>query len=121
MLELTSTHGNRRIYETGNERGRLVVEIATVEHDRKSKSGLMSLWVKNGWMSEFLDTTLNVSTYFYPADGGGCFGRYNPTEKAHESGRRSVVDFAWKLEATPENEARILAECERMMLADERK
>lgn len=46
----------------------------------------------------------------YATDSAGCWGRYNPTTKLHESGKRLVLDFDWMLPATNENRDKILAE-----------
>lgn len=111
----------RRLYKSDD--GKLFVEICTCDSgDRSNKNSLMNLYVKNGWLSEWLPTYLSVSTYFY--DDDGCHGYYNPTEKLelfepgtpeykNHGGARYVINFDWKLEATPENEKRILEEVER--------
>lgn len=115
-MELESTHGMdgcRRFYES--DLGPLTVEITECTHERGRTGDLMGLWVKHGWMPEFIERTLHVSTYFHEEDGG-CLGIYNPQIKDGVS--RPVIDFRWMLEATPENEAKLLAECERRMLAD---
>ena len=101
----------KRTYTEQVNGGELVIEIKTHKADRKSKYDLMSRWVKNGHLPEFIPERLHVDTYFYDEDGH-CWGYYNPTEKRGGVGR--VIDFEWMLAATPENEARIVAECLRM-------
>lgn len=115
-MGLESKHGMgdcRRFYES--DLGPLTVEVTECTHDRGRTGDLMELWVKHGWMPEFIERTLHVSTYFYEEEGG-CLGLYNPQIKNGVA--RSVIDFRWILKATPENEAKLLAECERRMLAD---
>lgn len=117
MMTLKRTHGTngcRRLYESEDER--FCVEVSTITHHHGAGS-LMDLWTKNGHLSRWMEQTLNVSTY-YTDDDGRCLDRYNPQEK--RQGTRNVLEFAWMLEATPENEAAILAECERRYLNDER-
>lgn len=102
--------GNRT-YTEQVDGGELVIEIRTAKADPKSKADLMSRWVKRGYLPEFINEYLVVDTYFYD-ENGRCWGYYNPTEKRGGAGR--VIDFDWMLEATPENEARVVAECLRM-------
>lgn len=102
--------GNRT-YTEQVDGGELVIEIRTAKADPKSKADLMSMWVKRGCLPEFINEYLVVDTYFYD-ESGRCWGYYNPTEKRGGAGR--VIDFDWMLEATPENEARVVAECLRM-------
>lgn len=97
--------------------GKMEVEISKTTHDKHDKNDLMRLWIEHGYASKWLDTTINVNTY-YTDDKGNCWGRYNPTCRLSESGTRMVIDFDWMLEATPENVRRILDECERMRRED---
>lgn len=110
MKTIDSITGKRTYIEQVND-GELVIEIKTIKADRESKYDMMSRWVKNGYLPEFIPERLHVDTYFYD-ENGRCWGYYNPTEKRGGYGR--VLDFDWMLPATPENEARIVAECLRM-------
>lgn len=120
MMHLKSKNGIDdcvRWYES--DEGKLTVEICECEYDHSSNS-LMTLWVKHGWMPRFIDRALCVHTY-YRDDEGNCWGRYNPQHKvaADEFGDlHAEINFDWLLEATMENEQRLLSECERLMLAD---
>lgn len=117
MLTLKRTQGEngcRRIYE--NEDGSFCVVISTITHHHGAYSR-MDQWVRSGLLPRWIRQTLHVSTYFTDAEGR-CWGLYNPQEK--RQGTRNVVNYEWKLEATPENEKKILAECERRYLNDER-
>lgn len=117
-MHLESTNGvdgNRRFYRS--DRANFVVEISetTYTHDKNS---LMTLWVKHGWMPKFIETTLSVSTYYRDGEGN-CWGIYNPQVKTgvNEYGNPyPQINFDWMLEATPGNEQRLLAECERLMI-----
>lgn len=120
MMHLKSKNGVNdcaRFYES--DEGKLVVEISECEYDHSANS-LMTLWVKHGWMPRFFDRTLSVHTY-YRDEEGNCHGVYNPQRKTRvdEFGNRHAeINFDWMLEATPENERRLLRECERLMLDD---
>lgn len=111
MKKTINTITGKRTYTEHVNGGELVIEVRTAKADHKSKSDLMSMWVKRGYLSVFIDEWLHVDTYFYDEDGR-CWGYYNPTEKRGGAGR--VLDFEWMLPATHENEARIVAECLRM-------
>lgn len=106
MLELMSTSGNRRIYGNGSD---LEVHIGTSEHGHGSGS-LMDRWVKAGNLPAFVARALDVDVY-YTREDGSVVGMFNPTEKPGGDGY--VIDFDWVLEATDENERRILDEVER--------
>lgn len=62
---------------------------------------------KHGYTAAPLPSYWCVYTYVY--DERGCWERYNPTTKLHESGKRLVIDFDWMLPATPANRHKILA------------
>ena len=105
MFELKLESGNRRIYETAS--GTLAVEICTTDHNG-IKGGSMDVYVKNGWVDRFMSKTLGVQTYFKLPDGTKVGELFNPTVKRVSAG--SELDFDWLLEATHENEERILDE-----------
>lgn len=118
MLKLTQedtfqglSFGGRRRYENGEG---LLVDIKTVKHERKPND-LMTIWVKEGYLPEFLETTLHVDTEYTTKGEDGwdiCTGNtFNPYIKYRDG--RPVVNFDWVLEATPENEQRIIKEIER--------
>lgn len=101
----------KRTYSENVNGGELVIEIRTRKTDMRRRGDLMRTWVQRGHLAEPIKRYLQVDTYFYD-ENGRCWGYYNPTEKRGGLGR--VIDFEWMLEATPENEARIVAECLRM-------
>lgn len=125
-LTMTGTRGMREqdhVYTS--EDGRFTVIIKATDSGKKSdKNTLMSLWKKHGWVEEWLPTYLCVDTE-YVDDEGMAWRRFDPTitMEHYEEGTiehkvspngRTVIDFDWILEATPENEAKLIAECERM-------
>lgn len=103
-MELRRESGTRRVYAHAN--GALTVEVCTTEHSVR-ESGLMSRWVKRGYLPEFIPRTLSVQTYFDLPGGTQSGGPFNPTAK------HGKVDFDWMLEATPENERLLLDEVQR--------
>ena len=86
---------------------RLGVEFTACTNDG-SKYSLPNIWHKAGYTPAPLPSYWVVDVY--ATDSAGCWGRYNPTEKLHESGKRMVLDFDWILPATNENRDKILAE-----------
>lgn len=105
MFELKLESGSRRIYETAS--GTLAVEICNTDH-RSVKGGAMDVYVKNGWVDRFMDETIGCQTYFKLPDGAKVGELFNPTVKRVAAG--SELDFEWLLEATAENESRLLGE-----------
>ena len=85
----------------------IAVEFTACTNDG-SKHDLCQVWHKHGYTAAPLPSYWCVNTYVY--DTAGCWGRYNPTTKLHESGKRLVLDFDWMLPATNENRDKILAE-----------
>lgn len=94
----------RRFYTNGKD---LTVEVTEVTYDRSANS-LMTLWVKKGLMPRFIDRALCVQVYYDDGEGG-CLDMFNPQRKRG----RCEIEFSWMLEATPENERRLLEEIER--------
>lgn len=105
MFRLKIESGTRRIYVTDG--GILTVEVCTTEHSG-IKGGAMDVYVKNGLVDHFMDKTLGVQTYFKLPDGTQVGELFNPTIKRVSAGLE--MDFEWLLEATAENESRLLGE-----------
>lgn len=82
----------------------LRVEISTGE-DSGDKRSLPRLWYKAGNTPTILRRYWHVITYVMDAEGN-CWGTYNPQ---HTTGHK--INFAYMLEATPENLTAILREC----------
>ena len=97
--------------------GKMKVEISVTTHDKECSYDLMRLWIKNGLVSEWHDTSLMVGTC-YDGDDASCHDWYDPTTILSADGSRRVLDFDWILDATPKNVDRILRECERMRRED---
>lgn len=86
---------------------RIGVEFTACTNDG-SKYSLPNIWHKAGYTAAPLPSYWCVNVY--ATDSAGCWERYNPTTKLHESGKRLVLDFDWMLPATPPNRHKILAE-----------
>lgn len=109
MLELVQVlaDGRRHIYSNGKD---LEVEIGVIEHTHGAYS-IMERMVKRGFVDHFMEKTLSINTY-YTDEKGRCYSRFNPgIKQGGYSG--SVLDPDWLLEATEENERKIIAEIER--------
>lgn len=110
-IKYTETPSPRRTcytFEGLTPRGeRLYVEFSAHINDG-SKYDLCQVWHKHGYTAAPLPSYWCVDTC--ATDPHGCWGRYNPTTKLHESGKRLVLDFDWMLPATNENRDKILAE-----------
>lgn len=117
MLKLTNK-GNGVVRQYESEDGRFIVCITTCAHDKKNRHDLMHAWKKRGYVNRFMPTHLSVSTYYHE-ENGNCTGSYNPTCKTGGAGY--VLDFEWVLEATPENEMKLVEEADRMRRENVRK
>ena len=102
----TRAPGHRvvRVYDGTTPGGEVVVaEFCRCEGYGGVHSS-MARWVKEGCLPEALPTWWSVSVQATDSKGD-CRARYDPTETA--GGHSRVIDFAWLLEATPENMERI--------------
>lgn len=45
---------------TNRKNEKIIIELTVTQHDKKNKRGLMNLWVKNGYMPEFIPETINT-------------------------------------------------------------
>lgn len=118
-----------RVYES--EDGRLSVELSTCySGKRKDRQTIMNRWARLGYVPKWMPAYLSVHTY-YKLDDGGCVEWYNPQraikiydprtpEQLQHPNGKITTNFEWVFEATLENEKRLLAECERRYLNDER-
>lgn len=104
--------GSTRTYYTFNGLTPLgesiIVGMTACYPDNSYKNSLPNIWYRHGFISYVLPSYWSVDVYVY--DERGCWGRYNPTTKLHESGKRMVLDFDWMLPATSENRDKILVE-----------
>lgn len=106
--KMDSTH-TYYIFNGLTPRGESVIVGMTACHpDNGYKNSLPNIWYRHGFISYVLPSYWTVDVYVY--DECGCRGRYNPTDKLHESGKRMGLDFDWMLPATSENRDKILAE-----------
>lgn len=106
--KMDSTH-TYYIFNGLTPRGESVIVGMTACHpDNGYKNSLPNIWYRHGFISYVLPSYWTVDVYVY--DECGCRGRYNPTDKLHESGKRMGLDFDWMLPATSENRDKILKE-----------
>jgi hypothetical protein len=116
-MKIEKIADSRTMYTTDD--GKLLVEISRCDSNLSYKRSNMNIWVKAGFLPAALPSYLCVSTYYY-ADDGNCYGWYNCQTMLSGDGKRMVIDFAYLLEATPENEQFLVAQCVQMMERDER-
>lgn len=115
-IEKMSNCRTRYTFDGKNAKGESVlVELIACENPG-GKNALPVLWKKRGFIDRVLNTYWCVNTYVTDKDGN-CWGRYNPTSKRSEDGKRSVLDFAWMFEATQENAEKLLNEIYRRATA----
>lgn len=114
VTKIEDVADTRTMYHIGD---RFIIEVSRIFPDLKNPDSLMNIWKKWGYIPAVLPSYLVVRTYFTDISGN-CWGWYNITEKTSEGGKRRVIDFDYLLEATPENEKRLVAECIRMREMD---
>lgn len=83
--------------------GELIVDVSESIPNNANASSLPNLWKRNGFMDRVLDSFWSLTVFAFDADGN-CYGMFNPQ---HEIGTNKL-DFAWMLEATPENLTKLL-------------
>lgn len=106
-----------------NKRGeRVLMEISGWDHDRAIKRDTMNLWLKAGYMKEFIACSLSCRTYVTFDNNGyeECREWYNPTIKLAENKKRMVMDFEWVLPFSAENIKKLIAEVMRRSENQER-
>lgn len=101
MFKPVAVHGTRRRYAA--EGGALTIDVTTCEYDR-SANGLMTLWVRYGFVPSHIECAIWAQTYLKTEDVQ-LADMFNP--QVADDGK---IDFAWVLEETPENEERLLGE-----------
>ena len=108
--EIEKRGEHRTLYtfkETNAKNERLVVEITECYYNTKDKNSLPCLWKQNGYTNKLYDNALHVDCYCYE-ENGNCYGRYNPTVKRSEDGKRMVINFDNLLEVSEENKKILL-------------
>lgn len=89
----------KQIYKFTNKKGETIeVWLTSTVHNKNNKHDLMSLWVKNGYVKEFIPETLVIETYVTDKEGV-CHGYYNPSINYQTHKLR----FNWVLKNTEEN------------------
>lgn len=87
----------------------LIVEITHCSDDCKSKHSLPIIWQKMDYTKELIPEWWDVTIYSSDKNGN-CYGRYNPTHKRSDDGKRFAINFDWHLLATEENVQLLLTE-----------
>lgn len=106
--------GTRTLYSftEPNAKGERIQFELTACHNPGDKNSLPYLWKKHKFIDRVLETWWNLQVYV--TNENGCFGRYNPTVKLSEDGKRQVINFDWMLEATEENKQKLIDEVYRL-------
>lgn len=106
--------GTRTLYSFAepNTKGERIQFELTACHNPGGKDSLPYLWKKHKFIDRVLETWWNLQVYV--TNENGCFGRYNPTVKLSEDGKRQVINFDWMLEATEENKQKLIDEVYRL-------
>ena len=100
---------NSNSYEFYNNKGEHVkVVISKETTDPKNKNSLPNQWAKAGYIKKPIYNYLHADVYVTDEEGN-CWGRYNP-----QHGDTHHLNFKWLLEATSENEKKILNEVYRL-------
>lgn len=117
MQFVTSTEkpsDTRTRYHVGD---RFSIDVTRCAADLTDRNSLMNIWKKHGFISAVLPSYLVIDTYYTDMDGN-YWGYYNVTHKMSEDGRRTVINFDYLMEATPENERYLVARCIRLREMD---
>ena len=97
-IKQTSPYSSLYEFIEKNKKGEsLVVEISEIYPDNTSKSSLPNLWLKHGFTNKLYNNYLSVNCYCYD-ENGNCYGKYNPTVKLSDDGKRMVINFDYLLE-----------------------
>lgn len=93
------------------------VEVYATKTEHEKNSGLMELWLKHGYLKNYIPTTWSIQTYCNTKDNG-CRAYYNPTIKVSKDNKRMIINFDMMLEATENNLQRIFDNIQKMIDAD---
>lgn len=118
IIEKMGEHRTFYKFTEKNKKGEtLVVEISETFVDNSLKSDtLPKLWKNHGFTNKLYNSYLNVNCYVTDKNGT-CWGRYNPTEKLAEDGKRNVINFDYMLEVSEENKKYLLDLIYKMFMA----
>lgn len=93
-----------------NKKGeKLTIEVSRCYVDLKNKNCLPNLWKKHGYTEKLLNNYICIHTYVTD-EKGNCTESYNPTIKLSNDKKRHVINFDYYMEATPENEQKLIEE-----------
>ena len=118
IIEKKSEHRTFYKFTEKNKKGEtLVVEISETYVDNSLKSDtLPKLWKKYGFTNRLYDSYLSIDRYVTDKQGI-CWGRYNPTKKLAEDGKRNIINFDYMLEVSEENKKYLLNLIYKMFMA----
>ncbi len=108
-IKKINSYGKSNRYEFYNKKGeRIIIDISKMITDPKDKKSNPNLWVKAGYLKAPIYNYLSVDTSV--EDEEGTWGnKYNPTVTGNHK-----INFKWILDATPQNEKKILNEIYRL-------
>ena len=109
-IEIKQMGKHRTFYKflEKNKKGEtLEVEITEIYPDNTSKSSLPNLWKMHGFTNKLYNNYLSVDCYVTDKDGY-CWGKYNPTNKLSDDGKRVIINFDYLLEVSEENKKYLL-------------
>lgn len=100
--------------DSTNDRGETLRVELTYCYDSGYRNSNPKLWKRLGYTDRVVETYWHFDTYVRKPDGT-CYRGYDPSIKSEDG--RSVVDFDWLLDATPENARKLFAECYRRFMS----
>ena len=102
----------RYTFRAKNRKGEKIIFDLTRYTNPGGARSLPERWKSAGYIGRVLQSWIGVDVFVY-GSAGNCRRAYDPT--VDESGRH--INFAWMLEDTPANRARIIAEIARRAFA----
>ena len=91
----------------------VLIWLSRTRADKGYKNDLMNIYLKNGWISEFIEERITLEV-FATDKNGHTWGWYNPQHKLSEDGKRLVINFDYILADTPENREFLIDEVIKM-------
>lgn len=107
-IEYATKYRTMYKFKEKNKKGEsLSVEITEIYPDNTSKNSLPNLWKTHGYTNKLYNNYLYVQCYCRDKKGN-CWGRYNPTTKLSDDGKRLVINFDYLLEVSEKNKQYLL-------------
>lgn len=97
-LKQVETHARNGIkYVATTDLGNVLeIYLRKTEHEKKHKSDLMHLWIKRGYMKEFLDSHIHIEVYYRTHNGDLCYRPYdlNPTMNSYyDTNWENIIEY----------------------------